>query len=158
MKEGILTFIKKVKTIYTILNVIFFFLIGLSFIILTKFYMYMGMRILFIAIMAVALVIIIALHVVYNNKVAMGTVFEYEVHGNTITLRTPKKDFTYDLLNGCKSVSDKGNRYVCLFIDADYADTFTFYKVAPFTNNPATQFSEEDILTFYPSYTTEKLR
>lgn len=152
MKEGILSYLKKAKTIYTVLNVIFFLLIGVSFVVLTQFYMYMGMLILFGAILVVTLGLFIAIHIIYNNKVAMGTVFEYVVEKNTITLRTPKKNFTYDLTNGCKSVVKKGGKYVCLFVDASYADTFIFYKRPPFAKNYETQFSDDDIRVFFPSF------
>lgn len=152
MKEGILSYLKKAKILYTVLNVMCILFMCASFVILTQYYRYMGMLILFGAILVVFLGLFIAIHIIYNNKVAMGTVFEYIVKGNTITLRTPKKNFTYDLENGCKSVVKKGNKYVCLFVDASYADTFIFYKRAPFVKTHDTQFSDDDIRVFFPSF------
>jgi len=158
VKEGVLQYLKKAKTIYTVINVILIMLMGGSFIVLTQFFSYMGMRILFISILAVSLGIFIAAHIVYNNKIAMGAVFECVIHKNTITLRTAKKNFTYDLSEGCKSVQVKANSYVCLFVDATDADTFIFYKRAPLVKNPATQFSEDEIRTFYPALNTSRIK
>lgn len=158
MKEGVLQYLKKAKTLYTVINVILFLIIGISFVVLTQFYRYIGMLILFLSILIVALGIFIAAHIIYNTKIAMGAVFEYVIHKNTITLRTAKKDFTYDLSEGCKSVQIKPNKYVCLFVDANDADTFIFYKRAPLVKNPATQFSEEEISTFYPALNTTRIK
>lgn len=153
MKEGILSYLKKAKTLYTVLNVICFLLIGISFVMLTQVYnKYIGLIIVFGSILVVALGLFIAMHIVYNSKVAMGTVFEYIVERGTITLRTPKKDFTYDLAEGCKSVVKKGGKYVCLFVDGTYADTFIFYKRVPFAKNYDDQFSDDDIRVFFPSF------
>lgn len=156
MQEGILAYLKKAKSIYTALNVALFVLMGASFVMITQFYLYIGMLIVFGSVLAVSLGLFVAAHIIYNNKIAMGTVFEYIVKGKTITLRTPKKDFTYDLEDGCKSVVKKGGKYVCLFIDASYADTFIFYKRAPLTKNYDTQFSDDDIRVFFPSFSPSR--
>lgn len=152
MKEGILTFLKRARTIYTVINVVLFILLGAAFILLTMFYEYPGMLLVLIPSLVVFLAALIAVHILYNGKIAMGTVFECVIHKNTITLRTSKKDFTYDLHDGCKSAVQKGNKYVCLFVDANDADYFYFYKRAPLTKDPQTQFSEEEIKIFYPEF------
>jgi len=158
MKEGVLKYLKNAKIIYTVINVILIILLGFAFVILTQFYRYLGILILLASALVIELALLIAAHIYYNSKIAMGAVFEIVINKSTITLRTAKKDFTYDLTEGCKSVQDKGNRYVCLFADASDADTFIFYKRAPLTKNPATQFSEEEIKLFYPLIDEVKIK
>lgn len=150
MKEGVLKYLKNAKIIYTIINVVLIILMCAAFIILTQYYRYMGVLIVLVGGLIIELVLLIAAHIYYNSKIAMGAVFEVVINKSTVTLRTAKKDFTYDLAEGCKSVEDKGNRYVCLFADATDADYFTLYKRAPLSGNVATQFSAEDIKVFYP--------
>ncbi len=152
MKEGILSYLKKIKTLYIILMVIL--TAGTLFCLPFATMLYLG----YVIIAVVLIALIIVLKIVYSNKVSLGTVFEIRTNGDTLILRTSKQDFMYNLTNGCKKVKVRANKFICTFESGGFEDSFIFYKRAPFSKSDDIQFTSDDIRIFYPDFKVTRSR
>ena len=87
---------------------------------------------------------------VYALYVSMGTVTGMQISGDTVTLVTRRKRFSYDAESGCVEVKTYPRKFVATFETENSRDKFIFYRRAPFSSNYQEQFTLAEMRLVFP--------
>lgn len=155
MKEDILNYLKKINVLYTIANVVLI----LSTIVCVLFITIPPHSIFLMLVAAILIVLNVFLRIKYNLSVSMGVVYEISVSGNTLSFKTKKVTYSYDLDKTiCDNIQIENNKFVCTFVRGNEKDKLTFYRYLPFSNFRNEQFTKEEIAFFCPKDAFSKIR
>lgn len=145
MKTDIYNFLNKIHIVYIIINVLL--IVSTVICLFYATLLYVG----FIICSVLLIGLCIALRSLYVWKVRMGIVYEISIMGQTVTLKTKKQEYSYDL-NGdsCQCVKVENRKFVCTFVTESDKDVLTFYRYLPFSGYRNVQFTKEELTPFCP--------
>lgn len=145
MKTDIYNFLNKIHIIYIIINVLLIVLTVICLFYATL--LYIGFMICSVLLIGLC----ITFRALYLWKVRMGIVYEIAIMGQTVTLKTKKQEYSYDLDGGsCQSVKAENRKFVCTFVTESGKDVLTFYRYLPFSGYRNVQFTKEELTPFCP--------
>lgn len=149
MKDGVEKYVKIVRQLFIIFNVIAIpaFMICLVF----AFSRFMA----FYFIAPAVGILYFTIYGLYTMRVSLGVVIGVEVTEQVIHLKTPRRTFTYDARMGCVAMRVYKNKFVGTFETQDSRDKFIFYRHPPLISYSAEQFTAAEIERIYPDFVYE---
>lgn len=95
-------------------------------------------------------ILFLVVYALYAVRISMGVVIGMEVTDKVVHIKTNRKTFTYDVHGGCIAVKSSGSKYICKFRTQNSADSFIFFRRAPFSKPSDSQFSADALRPFFP--------
>ena len=150
MKDGVEKYVKIVRQLFIIFNVIAIpaFMVSLVF----AFSSFMA----FYFIAPAVGILYFTVYGLYTMRVSLGVVIGMEVTDQVIHLKTRRKTFTYDAKRGCVAMKVYKNKFVGTFETQDSRDKFIFYRHPPFLPYSAEQFTAADMERIYSDFVNEE--
>lgn len=145
MKEGIVRYVAFVKNLF-----VAFSAVVLPAIMVCLVFAFSRAAAFYIITPALAVLYFVA-YGFYALNVSMGTVTGMQILGDTVTLVTGRKSFSYDAESGCVEVKTYPRKFVATFETENSRDKFIFYRRAPFSKNYQEQFTLAEIRRLYPA-------
>lgn len=148
MKEGIVRYVKICKKIFQIFSLVAIpaLMVFLVFALNAE-----GMaKTLFICLAAGTAALWFIAYGFYAMRISLGAVTEVSYNDKVVYLKTPRKTYTYDVLESCVDMKVYKNKFVGTFETQNSRDKFIFYRKTLFSRLGEGCFTANDLRPFYP--------